>query len=176
MVNLDEPAPDFTANTTRGQVSLIDLKGRWVVLFAYPADFTPMCEADMIGFAKRKSEFDQMGVQVVGWSVDSIETHMKWIDDLRKRIGVEIDYPLIADKDGRLAEKYGILHRTRGIAYRGLFVIDPDGIVRFAATYPLEVGRNTDEVQRIVKVLKRAKELSDLKETGRPRELQNTNK
>lgn len=112
-----------------------------------------------------------MGAQVVGWNVDSIETHMKWIDDIRKRIGVEIDYPLIADKDGRLAEKYGILHRTRKIAYRGLFVIDPDGIVRFAATYPLEVGRNTDEVQRIVKVLKRAKELSDFKEIDRATEL-----
>jgi peroxiredoxin (alkyl hydroperoxide reductase subunit C) len=171
MVNLDEPAPDFTVNTTRGQISPSNLKGKWVVLFAYPADFTPICEADIIGFAKRKSEFDQMGVQVVGWSVDSIETHMKWIDDIRKRIGVEIGYPLIADKDGRLAEKYGILHRARGIAYRGLFVIDPDGFVRFAATYPLEVGRNTDEVQRIVKVLKRAKELSDLKEIDRAREL-----
>jgi peroxiredoxin 2/4 len=171
MVNLDEPAPDFTANTTKGQVSPSNLTGQWVVLFAYPADFTPICEADIIGFAKRKSEFDQMGVQVVGCSVDSIETHMKWIDDIMKRIGVEIDYPLIADKDGSLAEKCGILHRTRRIAYRGLFVIDPEGIVRFAATYPLEVGRNTDEVQRIVKVLKRAKELSDLKEIDRAREL-----
>ena len=101
---------------------------------------------------------------------------MKWIDDIRKRIGVEIEYPLIADKDGRLAEKYGILHRARGIAYRGLFVIDPEGTVRFVATYPIEVGRNTDEVQRIVKVLKRAKELSDLKETDRPRELTKYNK
>lgn len=68
------------------------------MLFAYPADFTPICEADIIGFAKRKSEFDQMDVQSVGWSVDSIETHMKWIGDIRKRIGVEIDYPLIADR------------------------------------------------------------------------------
>jgi peroxiredoxin (alkyl hydroperoxide reductase subunit C) len=176
MVSLDEPAPDFTANTTKGQVSPSNLKGKWVVLFAYPADFTPICEADIIGFAKRKSEFDQMDVQFVGWSVDSIETHMKWIDDIRKRMGVEIDYPLIADKDGRLAEKYGILHRTRRIAYRGLFVIDPEGILRFAATYPLEVGRNTDEVQRIVKVLKRAKELSDLKEIDRSRELSKYNK
>jgi len=175
MVNLDEPAPDFTANTTKGQISPSSLKGRWVVLFAYPADFTPICEADIIGFAKRKPEFDQMDVQFVGWSVDSIETHMKWIDDIKKRIGVEIDYPLIADGDGRLAEKYGILHKTRKITYRGLFVIDPEGTLRFAATYPLEVGRNTDEVQRIVKVLRRAKELSQLQEIDRAKELSKYN-
>jgi peroxiredoxin (alkyl hydroperoxide reductase subunit C) len=145
------------------------------VLFAYPADFTPICEADIIGFAKRKPEFDQMDVQFVGWSVDSVETHMKWIDDIKKRIGVEIDYPLIADRDGRLAKKYGILHKARKITYRGLFVIDPEGILRFAATYPLEVGRNTDEVRRIVKVLRRAKELSQLEELDRAKELSKYN-
>jgi peroxiredoxin (alkyl hydroperoxide reductase subunit C) len=176
MVNLDEPAPNFKANTTKGQISLSDLRGKWLVLFAYPADFTPICEADIIGFAKRKSEFDQMGVQFVGWSVDSIETHVKWVDEIRKRVGVEIDYPLIADKDGRLAEKYGILHKARKIAYRGLFVIDPEGILRFAAMYPLEVGRNTDEVQRIVKVLRRAKELSHLEESSRAKELSKYNR
>jgi peroxiredoxin (alkyl hydroperoxide reductase subunit C) len=175
MVNLDEPAPDFVANTTKGQISLSSLRGRWIVLFAYPADFTPICEADIIGFAKRKPEFDQMDVQFVGWSVDSIEAHMKWIDDIKKKIGVEIDYPLIADRDGRLAEKYGILHKTRKITYRGLFVIDPEGILRFAATYPLEVGRNTDEVKRIVKVLRRAKELSQLEELDRAKELSKYN-
>jgi len=176
MVSLDEPAPDFTANTTKGRISPSNLKGKWVVLFAYPADFTPICEADIIGFAKRKSEFDQMGVQFVGWSVDPIETHMKWIEDIKKRVGVEIGYPLIADEDRRLAEKYGILHKARRITYRGLFVIDPEGVLRFAATYPLEVGRSTDEVQRIVKVLKRAKELSDLEELDRARELSKYNK
>jgi peroxiredoxin (alkyl hydroperoxide reductase subunit C) len=176
MVSLDEPAPDFTANTTKGQVSPSNLKGKWVVLFAYPADFTPICEADIIGFAKRKSEFDRMDVQFVGWSVDSVETHLKWINDIKKKTGVEIDYPLIADEDRTLAERYGILHKTRRTAYRGLFVIDPEGILRFAATYPMEVGRNTDEVQRIVKVLTRAKELGHLQELDRARELSKYNK
>jgi peroxiredoxin (alkyl hydroperoxide reductase subunit C) len=176
MVSLDEPAPDFTADTTRGEISLSSLRGKWLVLFAYPADFTPICEADLICFAERKSEFDLMDVQFLGWSVDSVETHMKWIDDIRKRNGVIIDYPLIADEDRKLAERYGILHKARRITYRGLFVIDPEGILRFAATYPLEVGRNTDEVHRIIKVLKRAKELSQLKELDRARELSKYNK
>jgi len=175
MVDLDEPAPGFRVNTTKGKISLSDFRNKWVVLFAYPADFTPICEADTIGFARKKPEFDKTGVQLIGWSVDSLKTHLKWIKDIKQKTGVEIDYPLIADVDKRLAKKYQILHKTKGVTYRGLFIIDPDGVLKFAATYSLEVGRNTKEVERIVRVLKRARGLSRLKGLGRARELSKHN-
>jgi peroxiredoxin (alkyl hydroperoxide reductase subunit C) len=175
MPRLDEPAPDFVADTNKGKISLSNFRGKWVVLFAYPADFTPICEADITGFARNKQRFDEMGVQFIGWSVDTTESHEKWVKDVKEKTGTEIEYPLIADVEKKLAEKYEILHRTRGLTYRGLFIIDPDGILRFSATYPLDVGRSTREVERIVKVLQRGRELSNLKDLDRARELRKYN-
>lgn len=171
MPNLDEPAPDFTADTNKGRISLSDFRGKWVILFAYPADFTPICEMDIIGFARNKASFADLGAQFIGWSVDTTESHGKWIRDVKERTGVGIDYPLIADVDKRLAERYGILHKTRDVAYRGIFIIDPDGILKFSAIYPLDVGRSIKEVERIIKVLQRARELSHLDDLDRARKL-----
>ncbi|MGD0329005.1 MAG: redoxin domain-containing protein [Nitrososphaeria archaeon] len=175
MIEIDELAPDFTADTTKGRLSISDFRHRWVVLFAYPADFTPICEADILGFAKQKRKFDRLEVQFIGWSVDSIETHNRWLKDIKEKTGVDVEYPLIADLGGKIAKTYGILHKTRGILYRGLFVIDPDGVLKFAATYPLEVGRSTKEVERIIKVLQRARELGNLTELERAKELSKYN-
>jgi peroxiredoxin (alkyl hydroperoxide reductase subunit C) len=175
MPRLDEPAPDFVADTNKGKISLSNFRGKWVVLFAYPADFTPICEADITGFARNKRRFDEMGVQFIGWSVDTTESHEKWIKDVKEKTGIEIDYPLISDVRKNLAEKYGILERRRGITYRGVFIIDPDGILRFSATYPLDVGRSTREVERIIKVLQRGRELSNLKDMDRAGELSKYN-
>jgi peroxiredoxin (alkyl hydroperoxide reductase subunit C) len=175
MVELDVRAPDFQIDSTNGKISLSDYRDKWLVLFAYPADFTPICEVDILGFARKKTEFDKLGVQFLGWSVDTVESHKNWIKKLKENTGVEIDYPIIADVDKKLAETYGILHRSKGVTYRGLFIIDPDGILRFAATYPLDVGRNTNEVERIVRVLQRARELSHLKELDRAKELSRYN-
>ena len=171
MLRLDDPAPDFSADTDKGKISLSDFRGKWVVLFAYPADFTPICELDIIGFARNKPTFDALGVQFIGWSVDTTDSHKEWIKDVKQKTGVEIDYPLISDADKTLAEKYGILHKTRGVTYRGVFIIDPDGILKFAATYGLDVGRNVKEVERIIKVLQRARELGRLEEVDRAKEL-----
>jgi len=171
MPRLDEPAPDFVLDGNKGKVSLSGFRGKWVVLFAYPADFTPICELDVIGFAKNKLSFDNLGVQCVGWSVDTVESHNKWIKEVKEKTGVEIDYPLIADAGGKLAEKYGILHKTKGIAYRGVFIIDPDGILKFSATYALDVGRSVMEIVRIVKFLQRARELSSLEEVKHAKQL-----
>jgi peroxiredoxin (alkyl hydroperoxide reductase subunit C) len=176
MVSLDTSAPDFKIDSTKGKISLSDYRNRWVVLFAYPADFTPICEADILGFARKKTEFDKLGVQFLGWSVDTVESHNNWIKKLKETTGVQIDYPIIADVDKKLAETYGILHRSKGVTYRGVFIIDPEGIMKFAATYPLDVGRNTNEVERIVKVLQRARELSSLKELERAKELSKYNR
>jgi peroxiredoxin (alkyl hydroperoxide reductase subunit C) len=175
MIALDSPAPKFTMDSTKGKISLSDYRNKWVVLFAYPADFTPICEADIIGFAKRKPEFDKLGVQFIGWSVDSVESHKKWVEDVKNKTKVVIDYPIIADVDKKLAETYGILHATKGVTYRGVFIVDPEGILKFAATYPLDVGRNTNEVERIVRVLQKARELTSLKELERAKELSKYN-
>lgn len=175
MPKLDEPAPDFVADTNKVKISLSDFRGKWVVLFAYPADFTPICEMDIIGFARNKTRFDDLGVQFIGWSVDTAESHGKWIREVKEKTGVEVDYPLIADIDKELAEKYGILHKTKGLTYRGVFIIDPDGILKFSAVYPLDVGRSIREVERIVKVLQRARELTHLDDLDRARELRKYN-
>ena len=171
MLSLDDLAPDFCANTDKGKVALSDFRGRWVVLFAYPADFTPICELDIVGFARNKLTFDALGVQFIGWSVDSVDSHRNWIKDVKEKTGVAIDYPLISDVDRSLAQKYDILHKTKSVTYRGVFIIDPDGILKFAATYGFDVGRNVKEVERIVKVLQRARELSRLEDLERAKEL-----
>jgi peroxiredoxin (alkyl hydroperoxide reductase subunit C) len=175
MPGLDELAPDFVAETNQGKLALSDLRGKWVVLFAYPADFTPICEMDILGFARNKPTFDGLGVQFVGWSVDSAESHEKWVKDVKEKTGVLVDYPLIADVDKKLAERYGILHKTKGVTYRAIFIIDPDGILQFSADYTLDVGRSVKEVERVIKVLQRARELGHLNEMERARELSEYN-
>ncbi len=161
MLELDEPAPDFTIDSTRGRISLSDFRGKWIVLFAYPADFTPICEVDISSFARNKPRFDDLGVQFIGWSVDTTESHGKWIREIKLTTGVSIDYPIIADVDRKLAQKYGILNSTKNITYRGVFIIDPEGTLRFIAIYPLDVGRSVQEVERVVKTLQRVRELND---------------
>jgi alkyl hydroperoxide reductase subunit AhpC len=171
MPELDQPAPDFVADANTGRISLSNFLGRWVVLFAYPADFTPICELDIIGFARKKPVFDSLGVQVIGWSLDTAESHKRWIREIKEKTGVGIDYPLIADANKKLAERYGILHKTKDVTYRAVFIIDPDGILKLSAIYPLDVGRSVKEVERIIKVLQRARELSHLDDLVRAREL-----
>ena len=175
MPKLDEPAPDFTADSNKGKISLSGFRGKWVMLFAYPADFTPICEMDIVGFARNKPEFDDLGVQFIGWSVDTAESHGKWVSELKERSGVEIDYPLLADVNKELAQRYGILHKTKGVTYRAVFIVDPDGILRFAAIYPLDVGRSIAEIQRVVIVLERAREMNHLEALDRARELDKDN-
>jgi peroxiredoxin (alkyl hydroperoxide reductase subunit C) len=175
MPKLDEPAPDFTSDSNKGKISLSGFRGKWVILFAYPADFTPICEMDIVGFARNKPEFDDLGVQFIGWSVDTAESHGKWIRELKDRSGVEIDYPLLADVNKELAQRYGILHKTTGVTYRAVFIVDPEGILRFIAIYPLDVGRSIAEIQRVIKVLKRARELNHLEALDRARELPKDN-
>lgn len=171
MPNLDKPAPDFRLNSTKGEVSLVDFKGKWVVLFSYPLDFTPICESDNLAFSRELSEFDQLNVQLLAFSVDSVESHRRWIDELAEKTGLTISYPLIADTERELSKKYGVLHEEENVAYRGLFIINPQGVLRFAAIYPLEVGRSTRETLRIIRVLQRAEELRGLEEIERAKEL-----
>jgi peroxiredoxin 2/4 len=152
---LNEPAPQFEAKTTQGMLKLADYKGKWVVLFSHPADFTPVCTTELMAFARKKPEFEKLGVQLMGLSIDSVYSHLAWIRNIQEKFDVKIDYPLIADLDMKVAQKYGMIHpgASDTATVRCVFVIDPDQKVRAMIYYPLTNGRSVDEVMRIVQAL-----------------------
>lgn len=152
---LNEPAPDFVAKTTAGELRLSDLKGKWVVLFSHPADFTPVCSTEFLAFAKRQKEFEELGVQLVGLSIDSIYAHLAWLKDLEEMSGIPINFPVIADLDMKVSKLYGMIHpaASETAAVRAVFIIDPNGILRGMLYYPLTTGRNIDEILRFIRAL-----------------------
>lgn len=152
---LGEKAPEFTAQTTHGVVHFPDdFKGKWVVLFSHPADFTPVCTTEFVAFQKRFEEFEKLNVQLVGLSIDQVFSHIKWVEWIREKLGVEIKFPIIADDTGEISKKYGMIHPGKGTnTVRAVFVIDPKGILRAVLYYPQEIGRNMDEILRVVKAL-----------------------
>jgi peroxiredoxin (alkyl hydroperoxide reductase subunit C) len=152
---LGEKAPEFTAKTTHGVIHFPDdFKGKWVVLFSHPADFTPVCTTEFVAFQKRFEEFEKLNVQLIGLSIDQVFSHIKWVEWIREKLGVEIKFPIIADDTGEIAKKYGMIHPGKGTnTVRAVFVIDPNGILRAVLYYPQEVGRNMDEILRLVKAL-----------------------
>ena len=161
MCNLvTKQAPKFTApavlpdNTIKPDFSLGDLKGKYVVLFFYPLDFTFVCPTEIIGFDRKLAEFRERGAEVVGVSVDSQFTHLAWKNTPVERGGIgDIDYPLVADLTKRISRSYGVLLKKGGVALRGTFLIDRDGVVRHAVVNDLGLGRNIDEALRMVKAL-----------------------
>jgi peroxiredoxin (alkyl hydroperoxide reductase subunit C) len=156
---LGDQAPDFTAQTTQGEITLSTWQeGKWVVLFSHPADFTPVCSTELTEFARRYKEFEQRGVKLIGISVDSIHSHLAWHQNLGKILGVSLQYPLIADSTRAVSELYGMIHpgASATVTVRALFVIDPKRVVRALIYYPLNVGRNVDEVVRIIDALQTA--------------------
>src|SRR5262245_29191740 len=152
---LNEPAPDFKANSTQGELKLSDYKGRWVVLFSHPADFTPVCTTEFVEFAKRRSEFERLGVQLIGVSIDSIYSHIAWVRNIERNFGVSITFPVIADLDTKVAQTYGMIHpgAASTATVRCVFVIDDKGALRAMVYYPLTNGRNIDEIVRLVEAL-----------------------
>lgn len=152
---LNEPAPDFSAETTQGPLTLSSLKGKWVVLFSHPADFTPVCTTELVEFARKQPEFEAVGVQLVGLSIDSIYAHIAWTRNMEQNFGVKIAYPMIADLDTKVAQLYGMIHpgASSTATVRCVFVIDDKGLVRAMIYYPLTNGRNVDEILRLVTAL-----------------------
>lgn len=152
---LNESAPDFTADTTQGPLTLSNLRGKWVVLFSHPADFTPVCTTELVEFARRYDEFKQLNTQLVGLSIDSIYAHIAWTRNMEHNFGVKIPYPLIADLDMKVASLYGMVHpgASSTATVRCVFIIDDKGLVRAMIYYPLSNGRNIEEVLRLVKAL-----------------------
>ena len=156
---IGDPAPEFTAQTTQGEVTLSAWQeGKWVVLFSHPADFTPVCSTELTEFGRRSKEFEQRGVKLIGISVDSIHSHLAWHQNLTKILGVTLPFPIIADSTRTVSELYGMIHpgASATVTVRALFVIDPKRVVRALIYYPLNIGRNVDEVLRVVDALQTA--------------------
>jgi alkyl hydroperoxide reductase subunit AhpC len=152
-LRLGDDAPDFTAETTEGQVDLYDYLGdSWGVLFSHPADFTPVCTTELGEFAKRKGDFDKRNTKLIGISVDPIESHKGWAGDIADVKGTPLNFPLIADPDRKVAELYDMIHPAinEKVTVRSVFVIGPDKKIKLIITYPQTTGRNIDEIVRVI--------------------------
>ena len=152
---IGEPAPDFEAETTHGPLKLSELRGKWVVLFSHPADFTPVCTTEFLAFAAIHDELKALGVQLVGLSVDSVSAHLAWVHAIKEKMGVAIPFPVIADLNMKVAKKYGMIQpgQSTTAAVRCVFFIDDKGIMRAMIYYPLQNGRFMPEIIRLVKAL-----------------------
>ncbi len=152
-VRLGDEAPNFTAETTEGTVTLYDYLGDgWGLLFSHPKDFTPVCTTELGAFAKRKGEFDQRGVKIIGVSVDPLESHQGWVGDIEETQGAKLNFPLIADPEKKVADLYDMIHPNANdtLTVRSVFVIGPDKKVKLIITYPASTGRNIDEILRVI--------------------------
>ena len=158
-LQLGQEAPDFSQDSTEGEISFHKWIGdKWAVLFSHPADFTPVCTTEFVAFQNKVQEFDEMGVKLIGMSVDQVFSHIKWIEWIKEKLDVEITFPVVAANDA-IANKLGMLHPGKGAnTVRAVFVVDAESKVRLVIYYPQEIGRNIDEVVRAVKALKTADE------------------
>ncbi|MEM7205463.1 MAG: peroxiredoxin [Planctomycetota bacterium] len=156
MPRIGDTAPDFTAATTHGELTLSQWQGDdWVLLFSHPADFTPVCSTELTELGRRQAEFDKRGVKMIGVSVDSVHSHLAWVQNLAQILDTKLPYPLVADSDRRVSELYGMIHpgESATVTVRAMFFIDPKRVIRAIIYYPLNVGRNIDEVVRVIDAL-----------------------
>jgi peroxiredoxin (alkyl hydroperoxide reductase subunit C) len=155
-IQLGDTAPDFTAETTEGSIRLHEYLGDgWGILFSHPADFTPVCTTELGAFARRKDEFTKRNTKLIGVSVDDVDSHRGWSSDIAETQGAALNFPLVGDEDRKVAELYGMIH-PKALAtatVRTVFVIGPDHSVRLTLTYPASVGRNIDEILRVLDAL-----------------------
>lgn len=152
---LGELAPDFTVNTTEGVKSLSDYRGRWLILFSHPGDFTPVCTTEFIAFAQRYQDFKDRNAELMGLSIDSNPSHIAWIINIYRNTGVEIPFPIIEDRSMAISRLYGMLQPgvSATETVRNVFFIDPNGIIRAKLIYPLTNGRNINEILRLLDAL-----------------------
>ena len=148
-------APDFEAETTMGKVCLNDYKGKWLILFSHPGDFTPVCTTEMIAFAKAYTYFEKLNCSLLGLSVDSNASHLAWLYDIYCKTGIKIPFPIIADRNGVIARKYGMISSDISTTetVRNVFIIDDKGIIRLILVYPMNVGRSIYEIARALEAL-----------------------
>ncbi len=154
-VKIGTYAPDFEANTTMGRISLNQYKGKWVVLFSHPGDFTPVCTTEIIALSKANPYFERLNTSLVGLSVDSNASHLAWIYDIYLKTGIKVPFPIIADRNGQIARKYGMISNDVSTTetVRNVFIIDDKGIVRLILVYPMNVGRSIPEILRALTAL-----------------------
>jgi len=155
-IRLGDPAPDFDAATTAGDISFLAWKaGSWVVFFSHPADFTPVCTTELGRTAALADEFARRNVKALALSVDSVEDHHRWAPDIGRATGTDLNFPIVADPDRRIATLYDMIHPGAGdtSTVRSVFIIDPADKVRLTLTYPKSVGRNFDEILRVIDAL-----------------------
>jgi len=152
---IGDPAPPFEAATTHGTIKLEDYKGNWLILFSHPADFTPVCTTEFLAFAEIYEELQNRGVELLGLSIDSVQSHIAWVRNIEEKTGVKIPFPVIADLNQEVATKYGMVHEGQSdtVTVRCVFVIDLNQIVRAIVYYPLTTGRNMAEILRLVQAL-----------------------
>ncbi len=152
---LGEPAPDFSALTTQGPMKLEDYRGKWVIIFSHPADFTPVCTTEFIALAGVDDELRALNTYLIGLSIDSVHAHLGWLRNIKERMGVDIHFPVIADLDMNVAQLYGMVQSgaSNTSTVRCVFIIDPEGILRAMLYYPLTNGRYIPEIVRLVKAL-----------------------
>ncbi len=162
---LGDSFPEMTVQTTRGELNLPSYyKGKWFVLFSHPADFTPVCTTEFIAFQQRYDKFKALNCELIGLSVDQVFAHIKWEEWIKDNMGVEIEFPIIADT-GKVAETLGIIHPGKGTnTVRAVFIVDDEAKIRIMLYYPQELGRNMDEILRVVEAM----QISDENQVAMP--------
>lgn len=163
---IGEKMPNIEVQTTHGMKNIPgDYKGKWIVLFSHPGDFTPVCTTEFYAFAKRNEEFRKFNAELIGHSIDQVFSHIKWVEWIKDNLKMEIPFPVIADDMGRVAMKLGMIHPGKGTnTVRAVFLIDPEGMIRLMIYYPQEIGRQVDEVLRALKAL----QISDKNKVAMP--------
>jgi len=152
---LGEKIENKKVKTTHGLINLPDdYSGKWVVLFSHPADFTPVCTTEFVAFQKKLYDFKALNTELIGLSIDQVFSHIKWIEWIKEKLGVSIEFPIIADDMGDVAKSFGMIQPAKGTnTVRAVFVIDDKGVLRLILYYPQELGRNIDEILRAVRAL-----------------------
>ena len=159
MPRIGDQAPDFESMTTTGKIKFSEyIEGSWTILFSHPADFTPVCTTEMSGFALEKDFFADHETKLIGLSIDSIHSHIAWVNNVKKNTGILFEFPIIADIDMSVSKLYGMLQpgESETAAVRAVFYIDPTGKIRLVMYYPLNVGRNMEEIKRSLIALQTA--------------------
>lgn len=151
-VLIGDKLPEIKAKTTHGEINLPeDYKGKWLILFSHPADFTPVCTTEFVAFQKRYDDFKKLNTELVGLSIDQVFSHIKWVEWIEENLDTEIEFPIIADDTGNISKKLGFIHPNKGTdTVRAVLIVDPQSTVRAILYYPQELGRNMDEFLRMI--------------------------
>lgn len=157
-VRIGQNAPDFCADTTFGKICLDDYKGKWLIFFSHPGDFTPVCTTEMLAFEKAYTYFKQNNCDLLGLSIDSNASHLAWVYDIYCKTGIKLSFPIVADRSGEIARKYGMISSdiSNTATVRNVYIIDDKGIIRTIMVYPMNVGRFIPEILRTVQALQMA--------------------